>query len=613
MFKDYNRQVLYLAENDEIRYINEFYSYLQLDDYTFVSIDYRNILNLIILDKIRKNFSYITISLDNLDKWLKPYYDFFAKNKVKFVSGIFGYLVNVVYDKKFIYISTSDGFVDYINYGKLFSNLDYSKIKYILNITDTVNVISINDYINNYHNNSIYFTYLSDKLSCNKNVFKEISSKNNLYFTYDFRENCNFPLKTKTIIDVEYDNSYDNFAKHFIYRYNIKTIEKRWVKMRETILDDFFTTIKNQSISYDDVSIQPYTLSNIKSRDDVNISKKITLNSNDEIYLDIPIFLSPMEYYNQETIKFINRYKKYEYHNDGIYIKLPIFPFLHRFGNLSNLKERIKVAEELKKEEMIFGLSLSLNELKNIIDKSDYKLLKHLVDVSDIILIDVANGYMLDLYKYADLFKQNISYVKIMLGNITGYFELDNNYINSFDYMRVGIASSPLCSTYVKTGIGVGMLTSIYTTYKMKKQQSGNFNIIADGGLKKFKDVFYSILFGADFIMSNTLFSYTELNINPVFHKDGKFYKEVYGMASKKVNNKKYIEGVVKYTEIPFDAIEYVLEYRNKTLFDYVIENIKTSLKSSLSYIGVKDINNIDESVFKVYLNSSNTIFEKSI
>lgn len=227
MIKDYNRQVIYLDDdNKKIRFINEFYSFIQVDEYTYISIDYRNILNIVIVDKIRHNFSYITISFNNIQKFMKPYYDFFIKNNIRFVSGLFGFLLYVLYTNKFFYISTDKDFIDFHSYVNIFSNLDYSNNQMILNSTDKSRVIYLDGYLNNYNNNNIYFTYIDDNVLPNKKVMN-ILKHNNLYFTYDFRSLNKKFFKTKNVMDVVYDNIYDNFSKHFLYKYIIKTFEKK--------------------------------------------------------------------------------------------------------------------------------------------------------------------------------------------------------------------------------------------------------------------------------------------------------------------------------------------------------------------------------------------------
>ena len=63
------------------------------------------------------------------------------------------------------------------------------------------------------------------------------------------------------------------------------------------------------------------------------------------------------------------------------------------------------------------------------------------------------------------------------------------------DIIKVGIGAGSVCTTRIKTGFGVPMLTAIQETTRVDR------SIVADGGIRTPGDIVKALAFGADFVM----------------------------------------------------------------------------------------------------------------
>jgi IMP dehydrogenase/GMP reductase len=318
---------------------------------------------------------------------------------------------------------------------------------------------------------------------------------------------------------------------------------------------------------FDDLLIEPAIISKISSRKEVNSRN---------MWGNLPLLTAPMD-----TVVSENNFHIFK--NNGIMPVLPRVPNPH--------KDWADVG--------IF-LSYSLQDFENIFLKSK----KYAPDGKRfLVLIDVANGHMENLYDMAKTAKKMYGYsMCLMVGNVANPKTFLEYCKIGVDMVRIGIGNGNGCLTTVQTGVGYPMASLIEECNDIKKH-SPNYktDIVADGGFKKFSDVIKGLALGADYVMlgsilnkslesagettdeyGNVVNQYSE-DVKNMFHMEQPLYKTFRGMSTKEVQkswgkeNLTTSEGVVKKQKV-----EYTVEGWVKNFEDY--------LKSAMSYTGKKNL-----------------------
>jgi GMP reductase len=333
---------------------------------------------------------------------------------------------------------------------------------------------------------------------------------------------------------------------------------------------------------FDDLLIEPASISYINSRKDINIYDE---------YGFLKIFTAPMfDVVNEENYK--------NYLDNKIYTILP-------------RKKSDEYTEEYILSSAIYKfVSLGLDEFYNffINDNTRIKSPKKVY-----ILIDIANGHMNKLIDFIKMGKEKYGeHLVLMVGNIANpktYFELSNAGV---DLIRIGIGGGSACTTSANGAIGYS-LASLLNNINEQKNFINNFNsnhsykfakIIADGGLKSFSDIIKAYALGAEYIILGGIFNksfessgkYFKLSLDDsqyynidketakkLFDTGYNVFKEYRGMSTKLIQSElgkeklTTSEGIKKYNKV---------EYYLNTW----VENFSDYLKSSLSYTNKKDI-----------------------
>lgn len=193
------------------------------------------------------------------------------------------------------------------------------------------------------------------------------------------------------------------------------------------------------------------------------------------------------------------------------------------------------------------------------------------VDKQHYILIDIANGQMLEEINIGKQLKQNCNCI-LMGGNIAHpatYLLYD---AAGFDFLRCMVGTGNACLTTKKTGVGYGSASLISEISEMKYRYHSHCKIIADGGMTDNDDICKALALGADYVMCGYLFAKaakTPDELGSVLTYRGMSTKE----AQKAMGN-----AVLKTAE--GKSFEIKKEY---TLSGW-IENFNDNLRSSMSY-----------------------------
>lgn len=342
-------------------------------------------------------------------------------------------------------------------------------------------------------------------------------------------------------------------------------------------------------LDFDDILIVPKTKTSIESR-----YSGISLPSK------LPLFTAPMD-----TVVDLNNMEVFE--KNKINVVLPRTINYTQYINHRAFKTTSNVF-----------ISMGFDDL-NSFEEKEFNILPN----NPYILIDVANGHMEKIVKYAKTIKKQKPNAIIMVGNIANpetykwYFES-----NCVDYIRLGIGNGNGCLTTKQSGIGYPMASLIHNTYKIKKdlmKKEPNINppkIVADGGMKNYSDIVKALALGADYVMLGSIFNKAlesccnnylyniKINKNTakrLFHLGFPVKKYFRGMSTKEAqkamgkSNLKTSEGVVRYRKIEY-------------LLNTWVENFEHYLRNAMSYsnaktlddfIGKAEISIITENAYK--------------
>jgi IMP dehydrogenase len=202
---------------------------------------------------------------------------------------------------------------------------------------------------------------------------------------------------------------------------------------------------------------------------------------------------------------------------------------------------------------------------------------------ADYFCVDVAHAHAKYVGKTLKSLRQLLGSRCIMAGNVATYAGADYLASCGADIIKAGIGGGSVCSTRIKTGFGIPMLTCIQDCARSDR------SIVADGGIRTSGDIVKALAFGADFVMIGGMLAGTEPTPGTVITKEnGKQVKRYRGMASREaqedflgqMNEWKTAEGVA--TEVA---------YRND--HEAIIADIIGGLRSGLTYAGADTISEL--------------------
>ena len=260
-------------------------------------------------------------------------------------------------------------------------------------------------------------------------------------------------------------------------------------------------------LSFNDICIIPSEVSDIEHRSECNP------------YLDnsmLPLFTAPMSSVINENNWQIFRENKVN----------TIIPRSVSWETRLDLSDKTFIA-------------VSLSEFERLID------FYHPIQTV-CVCVDIANGHMkklLDLCKQAkEKFGDKI---QIMAGNIANPDTYYDYAKVGIDYVRVGIGTSPICTTSANSGVHCPMVSLLQTisSYKNTVSVSIEFDgkerkncdgekyiyhspyksipkIVSDGGFSNFDQIIKALAIGADYVMLGKIFAMSEEACGEVVYKD---------------------------------------------------------------------------------------------
>ena len=303
-----------------------------------------------------------------------------------------------------------------------------------------------------------------------------------------------------------------------------------------------------ETLTYDDVLLVPQ-YSDITSRKEVDLTSDLG-----NIRRGVPILASPMDTVSESEMA-------------SALGSMGASAIIHRY---CSIEEQCKMVTDAG---CIVGAAIGVT--------GDYfERARALLDAGvSFLCIDVAHGHhklmKIAITKLRSWFGQDIH---VMAGNVAtleGYNDLADW---GADSIRCNIGGGSICSTRIQTGHGVPGLETIFQCARSDK----NVPIIADGGIRSSGDAVKALAAGADFVMLGSMFAGTKESPGSKIEKEGRFWKEYRGMASKDAQMD------WRGTSSTPEGIASIVPYKGPV--SEVMGDLKGGIKSGLSYSGAANI-----------------------
>lgn len=222
----------------------------------------------------------------------------------------------------------------------------------------------------------------------------------------------------------------------------------------------------------------------------------------------------------------------------------------------------------------------------------------------DVVVLDSAHGHSLNVIKTIELIKKQVS-IDLIVGNVVTK-EATRDLINAgADGIKVGIGPGSICTTRIVAGVGMPQISAILDCASEAKKY--NIPIIADGGIKYSGDVAKAIALGASSVMIGSLLAGCEESPGDLVIYQGRQYKSYRGMGSIGAmtagSSDRYFQEGVAHDKLVPEGIEGRVPYRGK-IADIIFQ-LEGGLRSSMGYLGSKDIQNLWEKVEFVEITSA--------
>ena len=324
-------------------------------------------------------------------------------------------------------------------------------------------------------------------------------------------------------------------------------------------------TIK-EALTFDDILMLP-RYSNILPSE-----TSIKLNLTNKIQLDVPFLSSAMDTVTESRMAIAMA-------------KVGGIGVIHR--NLK-IKKQTQEVVKVKRKNLLAGAAVGTNY-------EDLERARSLIDNGiDLIVIDTAHGHSEKVLKVLSKLKKLTSKVPICAGNIATGEAAKKLYNSGADIIKVGIGPGSICTTRMVAGIGVPQISAIMDVKKALNKKK--IKIISDGGIKFSGDIAKALAAGADAIMMGSIFAGTDESPGKKFKVKGKIYKQYRGMGSigamsSGSANRYFQKNFKDKSKFVPEGVEGRVEYKGNV--SKIIYQLKGGLRSSMGYIGAKNLNEI--------------------
>lgn len=221
------------------------------------------------------------------------------------------------------------------------------------------------------------------------------------------------------------------------------------------------------------------------------------------------------------------------------------------------------------------------------------------------ICIDVANGYSEHFVSFLKRTRDRFPDKVILAGNVVTGEMVEELLLAGADMVKVGIGPGSVCTTRIKTGVGYPQLSAIIECADAAHGLGGQ--IISDGGCAIPGDVAKAFGAGADFVMLGGMLAGHDESGGDVIEKNGKKYKQFYGMSSSTAMDK-HAGGVANYRASEGKTVQ--IPYRGDV--ESTLNDILGGLRSTCTYVGASQLKELTKrTTFIRVAEQENQVFTK--
>lgn len=335
-----------------------------------------------------------------------------------------------------------------------------------------------------------------------------------------------------------------------------------------------------EKLDFSQVLIRPKR-STLSSRSEVSLEREFKFKYAHHTWSGVPVISA-----NMDTTGTFEVYQCLKQHK--------IVTALHKFYTLEDYQKHYHLDPDY------FMISTGIGE-------KDFANLKTIASSIPCkwICIDVANGYMEALVTFCQRVREAFPDKIIVAGNVVTREIVEELILNGkVDICKAGIGSGSVCTTRMKTGVGMPQLSAILECADAAHGVGGH--IISDGGITCPGDMAKAFGAGADFVMMGGQFAGHDQNPGELIEEaNGKKFKMFYGMSSDKaqeihfgkMNTYRSSEGRV--LKIPYKGD------LNATVLDFL-----GGLRSACTYINASCIKHMPKCTTFVRVSQQlNTVF----
>ena len=276
-------------------------------------------------------------------------------------------------------------------------------------------------------------------------------------------------------------------------------------------------------------------------------------------------------------------------------------------GKLSGL---ITVKDILKKEDypdasidkhgrLMVGAAVGTGS--DVLDRVDA-----LVDSNaDVIIIDTAHGHSKNVLNTVKKIRKKYTDLNLIAGNVATAHGTEALIDAGVDAVKVGIGAGSSCTTRIVAGVGVPQLTAVLESSEIARKY--DIPIISDGGLRYSGDIAKALSAGADSVMLGNILAGTNESPGEVILYKGRSFKSFRGMGSISAmalgSKDRYFQEDKALDKLVPEGIEGMVPYKG-SLSD-TIEQLTGGLRSSMGYVGAKDISTLHNNKEFIQITSS--------
>lgn len=220
----------------------------------------------------------------------------------------------------------------------------------------------------------------------------------------------------------------------------------------------------------------------------------------------------------------------------------------------------------------------------------DFRSLSAVLERSpaNLVCLDVANGYSESFVDYVRKVREKFADATIMAGNVVTGEMTEELIMTGADIVKIGIGPGSVCRTRVVAGVGYPQLSAVIECSDAAHGLGGL--VVSDGGCVTPGDLAKAFGGGADFVMLGGMLSGHDESGGDVVEKDGKKFKEFYGMSSERAM-KKHRGEVAEYRAS--EGRHVLLPYRGPV--EKTVQDILGGIRSACTYVGASALKELSK------------------